>query len=61
MTTDKFPLVPEDLLLELERRFRDASPELNTPDRLVWAAVGRREVVQLLRLEFNEQNETVLV
>jgi hypothetical protein len=60
MIGPKFPAVPAELLEELERRFLDASPELNTPDRAVWANVGRREVVQFLRQQFEEQNETVL-
>lgn len=46
---DEFPRVPEDLLLALEKRFRDRLPDVSTPDRKIWISVGNSEVVRFLR------------
>lgn len=46
---DHFPRVHPDLVEALEERFPDKCPALGTPEREVWAAVGRAEVVRFLR------------
>lgn len=44
-----FPAVPLELIEALESRFPDRCPDLRTPEREVWAATGRAEVVRFLR------------
>lgn len=56
----KFPVIPADLLDELDRRFPERSAELNWSDREVWLKAGERSVVRFLRARFDEQNETVI-
>jgi hypothetical protein len=46
---DDFPRVPTDLLEALMERFPDRAPSISTPERELWAAVGRAEVVRFLR------------
>jgi hypothetical protein len=57
---DEFPPVPADLLAALELLFPDRCPDLATPERELWAQVGRCEVVRLLRARFDEQNTSVI-
>lgn len=56
---DLFPSVSADLVEALALRFPDRCPQLTDPEREVWAAVGRAEVVQFLRAQHQEQNETL--
>ena len=60
MPSEDFPMIPEDLLRELERRFPDQCPEPTMTDREVWMAVGATKVVRLLRSYFNEQQGAVI-
>jgi len=46
---DDFPRVPTDLLEALMERFPNQCPSISTPERELWAAVGRAEVVTFLR------------
>lgn len=57
---DKFPRVTKTLLFELETRFPSQCPRPADTEREIWMAVGRRQVVDLLKEKFDEQNKTVL-
>lgn len=60
MENNKFPVVPKDLLEELERRFPDRMPPINTDIELLRAMQGQVTVVKYLRHQFNLQNQTIL-
>jgi hypothetical protein len=55
-----FPLIPEDLLEALEKRFPDRCPDPQWSERRIWIEVGKREVVKFLKRTFAEQNENIL-
>ena len=55
-----FPRVTKTLLKELEERFPNQCPRIKDSEREIWAAVGRRQVVDLLKEKFDEQNKSVL-
>jgi hypothetical protein len=55
-----FPIVPQELLQELDRRFPDQCPDPSMSDRDIWIAVGARKVVNLLKREFDRQNDNIL-
>lgn len=44
-----FPAVPLSLLYALERRFPDRLPDVTMPEREIWTAVGRAQIVRFLR------------
>lgn len=46
---DDFPSVHHELVEALEDRFPDKCPSLNMPDRAIWVAVGRADVVKYLK------------
>lgn len=60
MPHEVFPNVDEEIVRELERMFPDRCPDLTTPEREVWAAAGRADVVRFLRAKREEQQETYL-
>jgi hypothetical protein len=55
--TDLLPAIPEALLKHLEETFPDRCPSISVPDREVWAATGRAEVVRYLRNLMERQHE----
>jgi hypothetical protein len=55
-----FPRVTKTLLKELETRFPSQCPRPDDSEREIWMAVGRRQVVDLLKEKFDDQNKTVL-
>ena len=55
-----FPRVTKTLLKELDQRFPDHSPRPLDTEREIWMAVGRRQVVDLLKEKFDEQSKSVL-
>lgn len=59
MQRSEFPIVPEVLLKELEKRFPDRCPEPAFTDREVWMQVGRVQVIRFLRHQFNEQHPSL--
>jgi len=56
-----FPLIPQDLLDALEKRYPERSPEIDWSDRKIWWASGERAVIRFLRQKFKEQNQTHLI
>lgn len=54
-----FPIVPQALLEELERRFPDRMPDSLNTDELL-RKQGNVQVVRFLRKQFDTQNQTVL-
>lgn len=55
-----FPRVTKTLLTELASRFPDKCPRPEDSEREIWMAVGRGQVVNLLKEKFDEQSKTVL-
>ncbi|CAA2141599.1 hypothetical protein HYPP_02620 [Hyphomicrobium sp. ghe19] len=49
MIKAKKPAISADLLEYLDHYFPNACPDISTPDRHVWAAVGQRNVVDHLK------------
>ncbi|GGX91111.1 hypothetical protein GCM10007160_18240 [Litchfieldella qijiaojingensis] len=52
--------VPQDLLKELDQRFPSQCPDINDSERQIWINKGKREVVEFLKLVYEEQNENIL-
>ena len=50
------PNVSKALLAQLEARFPDRSPKLDTPERKVWFDAGRASVVALIRSWWEQVN-----
>ena len=55
-----FPRVTKTLLKELDERFPNQCPRLEDSEREIWAAAGRRQVVDFLKEKFDEQSKSVL-
>lgn len=55
-----FPIIPEELLKELNRRFPEQCAELDWEEKTVWYSTGQRSVVRLLNALYNEQQENLL-
>ena len=60
MDNSKFPLVSEELLKELEKRFPDRMPDNPMPHPDYLLRQGHIQVVRLLRHQFNLQNQNIL-
>jgi hypothetical protein len=56
----KFPVVPKELLEELEKRFPDRCPEPTTSLDEIRIKTGQVSVVKFLRSIFEVQNRNVL-
>lgn len=54
------PVVPQDLLEALEKRFPDRCPDPQWTDREIWMRVGEQRVIRFLRSVFNQQNENIM-
>lgn len=53
--TKTFPLIPEKLIEELERRFPDRIPSSPVDGGDLGVLIGQQHVVRLLRREFEKQ------
>ncbi|MBP2084174.1 hypothetical protein J3A69_003319 [Pseudomonas putida] len=61
MKTERFPNIPRELLVELEKRFPNVLPvDPHTTINEVNIRQGQQEVIRLLRSRFDIQNTTVL-
>ena len=56
----EFPYVEESLVEWLEKIYPDCSPELDTPEREIWANRGAVGVVRKLRSVLQEQQSQML-
>ena len=56
---ERFPIVSDVLLAELDQRFPEKCAEMSFTDREIWFYAGQRSVVRLLKEKFKEQNETI--
>jgi hypothetical protein len=54
-----WPPVDEALLKKLEQTFPEKCPAITASDREIWAYVGSRSVVRVLRAVYLEQQEEV--
>jgi hypothetical protein len=55
-----FPYISEELLMSLEERFPNTSPQLDEDyNHLMWRG-GQRSVVEFLRRQFEEQSKRQL-
>jgi hypothetical protein len=59
MTHKRFPLIPLDLLEELERRFPDRMPDALDTNELL-RRQGNIQVVRLLRMQYDQQDKSIL-
>lgn len=57
---DQLPVVPQELLEALDRRFPERCPEPEWSDREIWIRAGERRVVRFLKRVFEQQNENIL-
>lgn len=57
MKKNECPPIPENLLNFLDKAFPEKCPDLDAPDREVWARAGERRVVRFLKRQFALQNE----
>jgi hypothetical protein len=55
-----FPVVPLDLLQELEKRFPERTPDLHLSIDEIRHRGGETSVVRFLRRKYEEQEENVL-
>tara|TARA_R100001082_G_scaffold77065_1_gene44947 strand:- start:13270 stop:13458 length:189 start_codon:yes stop_codon:yes gene_type:complete len=53
MSEESFPVIPRELLAELENRFPERCPDLNTEDRVIWFYSGQRAIVRFLWEKYN--------
>ncbi len=60
MTDEQFPLIPLELLKELDRRFPERCPDPTMTEREIWLMTGRREVVRFLKAQADTQLEKTL-
>ena len=56
----KFPVVPKELLDELETRFPDLMPEFSDSVDDIRFKQGQISVIRFLRSTFNNQNKNIL-
>lgn len=54
---DKPALIPEALLLNLEKQWPNRCPDVNDSDREIWISVGVQQVLASLRARYNSQNK----
>jgi len=57
---ENIPAIPKKLIDILEEIIPERCPSLSMPDREIWFYAGKREVVRILKNEFDKQNETIL-
>ena len=55
-----FPIIPQDLLTELNNRFPEQCPELDWEEKTVWYSTGQRSVVRLLNAIYKDQQDNLL-
>lgn len=55
-----FPYLSRELVEELERRFPDKLPPIDTPQREIDCRIGNVEVVRFIRRKFEEQENNPL-
>lgn len=60
MDNQRFPVVPKELLEELEKRFPDRMPDHPMPHPDYLLRQGHSQVVRFLRHQFNLQNQNIL-
>jgi hypothetical protein len=54
---DNLPMIPKDLLDNLDARFPPRCPGLDWPDRVVWHYAGQRSVIDFLKAAYQRQQE----
>lgn len=57
MADQRLPAVDPQLVEWLTRVFPDKCPDPEDTDREIWMAVGKQEVIKMLRARVNEQTE----
>lgn len=57
---DQLPVIPQDLLEELDKRFPERCPEPSWSEREIWMRTGERRVVRFLKHVFEQQNSNIL-
>lgn len=60
MKENLLPVIPLDLLEELEKRFPPRNPSPEWPDRKIYFEAGKVEVIQFLRSQYEVQQELIL-
>jgi hypothetical protein len=57
---ENIPQLSKKLIDTLDELIPERCPSLSMPDREIWFYAGKREVVRILKQEFNKQNESIL-
>jgi len=57
----RIPDLSSDLIDRLEELYPARYPDISWGDRQIWFNAGQRSVVEFLRSQFNEQNETIII
>ncbi len=60
MQEHNFPLIPRQLLDELNHRYPERSAEAEWSDREIWLKAGERRVVRFLNEMYRRQSENIL-
>lgn len=54
------PIIPKELLEALDQMYPERCPDPRADDREIWMAVGRRQVVRVLKEHYDRQNRNIL-
>lgn len=57
---EDLPPIPKKLIDTLEELIPERCPNLSLSDREIWFYAGKRELVRILKQNYDHQNETIL-
>lgn len=60
MNDKQFPIIPQDLLEELDQLFPDRCPSLSDSIDMIRHKAGQRSVINFLTMKFKEQEADTL-
>ena len=60
MSSEKLPVITDELIFALDQKFPNRHPDLSLTDREVWYRAGQRFVVDFLIEQQKRQKETML-
>ena len=60
MSSEKLPVITDELVFALDQIFPNRHPDLSLSDREIWYRAGQRFVVDYLKEQQTRQKETML-
>ena len=60
MSSEKLPVITDEMIFALDQIFPNRHPDLSLSDREVWYRAGQRYVVDFLIEQQKRQNDTML-